>query len=297
MKKIKISEKFFMANRKSGLGRGYDALFTDNSTETIEGNIQTLSLSEISPNKDQPRKVFRDDELHELADSIAKIGLIQPIVVRPGITGGYIIVAGERRWRACRIAGLTEVPVIVKSLTDDEAAVIALVENLQREDLNPIEAAMGYKKLMDDFNITQDEASERVGKSRSSIANTVRLLNLPDDVKNLVSDGLLQAGAARALLGLTDGEKIVRCAKIVIDNDMSVRETEALVRSENIKSSQPPRRMKPLHKDIFFSEVELAIRDKTGRDCSVKEGKKGGKLVIEFFDKEDLAKLAKMLED
>lgn len=286
-----------MASRKSGLGRGYDALFTDNSTENNEGGVRTLPIGEISPNPDQPRKTFSEDELNELAESITKIGLIQPILVRPGITGGYVIVAGERRWRASRLAGLNEVPVIIKALTDDEAAVIALVENLQREDLNPVEEALGYRKLMDDYGLTQEETAEKIGKGRSSVANTVRLLNLPESVRDLVSEGRLAAGSARALLGLTDTAKMLRCAEKVIENGLNTRETEALVKKENSVSAKPPRNVKPLHKDKYFTEVELALRRQLGREIDVKEGKKGGKLVIEYFDKEDLAKLARMLED
>lgn len=196
---------------------------------------------DIEPNRDQPRKVFDEDALAELADSIAKHGVIQPLLVRPMPDGSYQLVAGERRWRASRMAGLTEVPVVIKELSDDEAMALALIENLQREDLNAIEEAQGIKSLMDTLSLTQDEAAERVGKSRPAIANALRLLKLPDSVIALVSDGKLSPGHARALLGFRDEQDIIETADIVIEKGLTVRDVEKLVKKE-IKS---PRRRSP----------------------------------------------------
>ena len=194
-----------MAAKKGGLGRGLDALFADNSIEEIASTSAVkLKIMDIEPNRDQPRKIFDEDALAELADSIAKHGVIQPLLVRPMPDGSYQLVAGERRWRASRMAGLTEVPVVIKELSDDEAMALALIENLQREDLNAIEEAQGIKALMDTLSLTQDEAAERVGKSRPAVANALRLLKLPDSVIALVSDGKLSPGHARALLGFKD---------------------------------------------------------------------------------------------
>ncbi|MFR2990653.1 MAG: ParB/RepB/Spo0J family partition protein [Acutalibacteraceae bacterium] len=188
-----------MAAKKGGLGRGLDALFADNSIEEIASTSAVkLKIMDIEPNRDQPRKIFDEDALAELADSIAKHGVIQPLLVRPMPDGSYQLVAGERRWRASRMAGLTEVPVVIKELSDDEAMALALIENLQREDLNAIEEAQGIKALMDTLSLTQDEAAERVGKSRPAVANALRLLKLPDSVIALVSDGKLSPGHARA---------------------------------------------------------------------------------------------------
>ena len=199
-----------MAAKKGGLGRGLDALFADNSIEEIASTSAVkLKIMDIEPNRDQPRKIFDEDALAELADSIAKHGVIQPLLVRPMPDGSYQLVAGERRWRASRMAGLTEVPVVIKELSDDEAMALALIENLQREDLNAIEEAQGIKALMDTLSLTQDEAAERVGKSRPAVANALRLLKLPDSVIALVSDGKLSPGHARALLGFKDEQDII----------------------------------------------------------------------------------------
>ena len=214
-----------MAAKKGGLGRGLDALFADNSIEEISSTgAVKLKTMDIEPNRDQPRKIFDEDALAELADSIAKHGVIQPLLVRPMPDGSYQLVAGERRWRASRMAGLTEVPVVIKELSDDEAMALALIENLQREDLNAIEEAQGIKSLMDTLSLTQDEAAERVGKSRPAIANALRLLKLPDSVIALVSDGKLSPGHARALLGFRDEQDIIETADIVIERGLTVRD-------------------------------------------------------------------------
>ena len=191
-----------MAVKKGGLGRGLDSLFNENATE--ENGVLKLNLNDIEPNREQPRKTFDDDAVSELADSIAQHGLIQPIVVTPLSNGRYSIVAGERRWRACRMAGLQEVPVIVKEATKQELMEIALIENLQREDLNPVEEAFGYRSLIESFGLTQEEVATRMGKSRSAVTNALRLLNLNEDELDALKNGLITAGHARCLIGIED---------------------------------------------------------------------------------------------
>lgn len=285
-----------MAPKNRGLGRGLDALLFDNSLDGEESaSVSSLAIGEIEPNREQPRQNFDEEALNELASSIAEHGVLQPLIVRPTPDGGYQLVAGERRWRAARIAGLTEVPVIVKTLTDSEVSVIALIENLQRENLNPMEEAEGIQKLIDEFDFTQEQAAQKLGKSRSALTNTLRLMSLPEKVRDLVSDDFLSQGHARALLGINDKSKICDAADTVISKHLSVRETEKLVKSINSQSVPGSTR---IHKrDPFFSEVELSISSSSGRKVSVKEGKKGGKIEIEFFDKEDLQKIANLFED
>lgn len=285
-----------MAPKNRGLGRGLDALLFDNSLDGEESaSVSSLSIGEIEPNRDQPRQNFDEEALNELASSIAEHGVLQPLIVRPMPDGGYQLVAGERRWRAARIAGLTEVPVIVKTLTDSEVSVIALIENLQRENLNPMEEAEGIQKLIDEFDFTQEQAAQKLGKSRSALTNTLRLMSLPEKVRDLVSDDFLSQGHARALLGINDKSKICDAADTVISKHLSVRETEKLVKS--INSQSVPRSTRIHKRDPFFSEVELSISSSSGRKVSVKESKKGGKIEIEFFDKEDLQKIANLFED
>ncbi len=285
-----------MAAKKGGLGRGLDALFADNSIEEIASTSAVkLKIMDIEPNRDQPRKIFDEDALAELADSIAKHGVIQPLLVRPMPDGSYQLVAGERRWRASRMAGLTEVPVVIKELSDDEAMALALIENLQREDLNAIEEAQGIKALMDTLSLTQDEAAERVGKSRPAVANALRLLKLPDSVIALVSDGKLSPGHARALLGFKDEQDIIETADLIIEKELTVRDVEKLVKKRN----KEPKAEKPAaRRASYYDEVELALTDFLGRKVKVgtKPGKESGVLEIDFFDKDDLTRLADALK-
>lgn len=285
-----------MAAKKGGLGRGLDALFADNSIEEIASTSAVkLKIMDIEPNRDQPRKIFDEDALAELADSIAKHGVIQPLLVRPMPDGSYQLVAGERRWRASRMAGLTEVPVVIKELSDDEAMALALIENLQREDLNAIEEAQGIKALMDTLSLTQDEAAERVGKSRPAVANALRLLKLPDSVIALVSDGKLSPGHARALLGFKDEQDIIETANLIIEKGLTVRDVEKLVKKRN----KEPKAEKPAtRRASYYDEVELALTDFLGRKVKVgtKPGKESGVLEIDFFDKDDLTRLADALK-
>lgn len=285
-----------MAAKKGGLGRGLDALFADNSIEEIASTSAVkLKIMDIEPNRDQPRKIFDEDALAELAGSIAKHGVIQPLLVRPMPDGSYQLVAGERRWRASRMAGLTEVPVVIKELSDDEAMALALIENLQREDLNAIEEAQGIKALMDTLSLTQDEAAERVGKSRPAVANALRLLKLPDSVIALVSDGKLSPGHARALLGFKDEQDIIETADLIIEKGLTVRDVEKLVKKRN----KEPKAEKPAaRRASYYDEVELALTDFLGRKVKVgtKPGKESGVLEIDFFDKDDLTRLADALK-
>ena len=285
-----------MAAKKGGLGRGLDALFADNSIEEIASTSAVkLKIMDIEPNRDQPRKIFDEDALAELADSIAKHGVIQPLLVRPMPDGSYQLVAGERRWRASRMAGLTEVPVVIKELSDDEAMALALIENLQREDLNAIEEAQGIKALMDTLSLTQDEAAERVGKSRPAVANALRLRKLPDSVIALVSDGKLSPGHARALLGFKDEQDIIETADLIIEKGLTVRDVEKLVKKRN----KEPKAEKPAaRRASYYDEVELALTDFLGRKVKVgtKPGKESGVLEIDFFDKDDLTRLADALK-
>ena len=285
-----------MAAKKGGLGRGLDALFADNSIEEIASTSAVkLKIMDIEPNRDQPRKIFDEDALAELADSIAKHGVIQPLLVRPMPDGSYQLVAGERRWRASRMAGLTEVPVVIKELSDDEAMAIALIENLQREDLNAIEEEQGIKALMDTLSLTQDKAAERVGKSRPAVANALRLLKLPDSVIALVSDGKLSPGHARALLGFKDEQDIIETADLIIEKGLTVRDVEKIVKKRN----KEPKAEKPAaRRASYYDEVELALTDFLGRKVKVgtKPGKESGVLEIDFFDKDDLTRLADALK-
>lgn len=282
-----------MAIKKSGLGKGLDSIFAENDTEERDSVI-VLRIGEIEPNRDQPRREFDDKTLAELADSIAQHGILQPILVRPLFGGGYQIVAGERRWRAARMAGVSEIPVMVRDLTDGQVMELALIENLQREDLTPLEEALGYQTLLDTYGLTQEQVSKTVGKSRPSITNALRLLQLPKAVQDLLSQGQITAGHARALLGLSDPQVMTELASRVAQQQISVRELERMVRKLNQeaqekKPSPAPRRLP------YFQEVELALHDHLGRKVQVSGTEKKGVLQIEFYGEEDLSELIRSL--
>ena len=284
-----------MAPKKGGLGRGINSLLSDNSLEeNMSSQAIKLNILDIEPNKEQARKQFDEAALSELADSIAQHGVLQPLLVRPIFGGGYQLIAGERRWRASRIAGLTQVPVIIKELSDDEAAVISLIENLQREDLNPVEEALGFASLIKDFDLTQEEAAKRVGKSRPVVANALRLLKLPEKVLDYVRENKLSAGHARAIAAIDDEKTALLAAEAVIEKGLSVRETERMVKALTAeKKTKKPSKSR----HSFFDEVELSLNNSLGRKAKVitKEGKEGGTLEIAFFDKDDLARIANRL--
>ena len=278
--------------KKAGLGKGLDALFIDNSTE--ENGDKLVNINDIEPNRDQPRKFFDDEALKELADSISMHGIIQPLLVRPLSDGGYQLIAGERRWRASRMAGLTQVPVVVREMTDMEAMELALIENLQREDLNPIEEAEGYKLLMDTYSFTQEQAAEKVGKSRPAVANAMRLLVLPQEVLDMVKQGIISSGHARTLIPLSDDSLIIKLAEEISQKELSVRETERIVKTLLKPKNEIVKKKKK--RDSYFDECEIAIREELGRmaKINVSKGNKGT-IELEFFSKEDLQSILEAL--
>lgn len=277
-----------MAKRQGGLGKGLDAIFIDNSVSSDSTSF--LPVSEISPDRSQPRKIFSDESLAELADSIREHGVLQPILVRPDSAGSYKIVAGERRWRASRLAGLDRIPVIIKEMSDSDAYSVALVENLQREDLNPVEEAEGYKQLADSQGWTQEQIASRVGKSRPAVANAMRLLTLPDSVLSLLRDGKITAGHARAILGIPEDSVKQQVAELVAEKDLSVREAERLSR---IRSPRQPKKGSPV--DPVAGEVELALKDALGVNVKVKYSGGKGTLSLDFYSKEQLFDFANKL--
>lgn len=275
--------------KKRGLGRGLEALFNENSAEeNFELNSDKLALSKIDINPEQPRKTFDETALNELAESIKEKGVLQPLLVRP-VKNRYQLVAGERRFRAAHIAKLKEVPVIIKDLSDKDSMEIALIENLQREDLNAVEEAQGIKLLMDKYSLTQEEVAGKLSKSRPAVANSIRLLNLSDKILSQLKDGLLSAGHARALLSIEDQAKREEIADLIIKNNLSVRETEKLVKKKPVRSRKKSTRAN------FYDEAELALKDVLGRKVNIKKKKNGGTLEIEFFNKDDLEKIIKLL--
>lgn len=284
-----------MAAKQRGLGRGLDSLFEQNTVDEQE-KVVSLRLTEIVPNREQPRKQFDEEGISELAASIAQHGLLQPLTVRPLADGTYQLVAGERRWRASRLAGLDEVPVIVREMNDREAAEIALIENLQREDLNPMEEAVGLSTLMETYGLTQEETAKAVSKSRPAVTNALRLLHLPAAVRDLVGSGQLSAGHARAILSFADEEQQVAAAKAAVENGWSVREVERQAkkaRTAREVSRETP--AKGFARDSFFDEVELALTEHLGRRVKVSASGGKGTLQLEFYDKEDLQALANRL--
>lgn len=284
-----------MAAKQRGLGRGLDSLFEQNTVDEQE-KVVSLRLTEIVPNREQPRKQFDEEGISELAASIAQHGLLQPLTVRPLADGTYQLVAGERRWRASRLAGLDEVPVIVREMNDREAAEIALIENLQREDLNPMEEAVGLSTLMETYGLTQEETAKAVSKSRPAVTNALRLLHLPGAVRDLVGSGQLSAGHARAILSFADEKQQVAAAKAAVENGWSVREVERQAkkaRTAREVSRETP--AKGFARDSFFDEVELALTEHLGRRVKVSASGGKGTLQLEFYDKEDLQALANRL--
>ena len=284
-------------SKTGGLGKGLDALFVDNDTND-SGNVM-LRLSSIEPNKNQPRKQFDQQALNELADSIRQHGVIQPLLVRPLSNGMYQIVAGERRWRASRRVGLREVPVVIRDMSDSEAMEIALIENLQRKDLNAIEEALGYQQLIEKYNMTQEQVAEKVGKSRPAVANTLRLLHLPNQVIDMVKLGDVTAGHARALLKLDDEDEILDIAQKIKLGRYSVRDVEKITsdkKIQNEKQIQNTNKNTPIWTDNFFREMELALTSQLGRKIKIDFSEKNnGTLHLSFYSKEDLSEIAQKL--
>ena len=277
--------------KSRGLGRGLDTLFVEQTGFSGEDSgISTIRLSEIEPNLSQPRKEFEETALNELADSIAAHGVLQPLLVRPMKNGMYQIVAGERRWRAARIAGISEVPALIRELSDEETDQVALIENLQREDLNAVETAEGYKRLMDKYGMTQEQLSEAVGKSRPAVANTLRILNLPEEVLPLVSAGKLSAGHAKAILSAPENKR-VELAKAIVSGELSVREAEKMAAKlgKEVKLTQPKQAKEKFPKDKFYREMQVAMTEELGRPFKITETEKGGTIELPFYNKEELA--------
>lgn len=279
-----------MAKKASGLGKGLGALMLENNVDDMV-STSTLNINEIIPNKEQPRKTFDRTALEELADSIRQHGVLQPLLVRPLPNGAYQLVAGERRWRASRLAELKEVPVIIKELTDTEAMEIAIIENLQREDLNPIEEAEGLQTLIDKCGFTQEEVATSVGKSRPAITNALRLLKLPEDVREMTKKGDISAGHARALLSFDSPALMQEVAAKIVSDKLTVRDVEKLAkRPKTAETKKAPRR-----RDSIYDEVELSLTEALGRKVKVYNGRSKGTLEIEFYSADDLKNIANII--
>ena len=283
-----------MAKKIGGLGKGLSAIFVENDTEEKD-EVVNLKISQIEPNRAQPRRSFDEDALSDLANSITQYGVLQPILVRPMLHGGYQIVAGERRYRASRLAGLKEIPAIIRELTDAETMQIALIENLQRRDLSPLEEAKGYRTLIDQYGFSQEDVAKTVGKSRPAVANTLRLLNLPESVKPLVEQGKLTPGHARALLALEDDKQIATAAEKMAVAGLSVRQAEKLVKS--IKAEQKPLKKRQTRVPVIYKECEMALAEALGTKVTVIPSKNPaqGTLCVEFYGEEELIRLTKKL--
>ncbi|MBO5047842.1 MAG: ParB/RepB/Spo0J family partition protein [Clostridia bacterium] len=282
-----------MAQKKKGLGRGLDDIFLDNHTpETADDGITMVRIGDVEPNAEQPRKNFDATELEALAESIGMYGMIQPITVRAVESGMYQIVTGERRWRAARMAGLSEVPVIIIVADDKKAAEMALVENIQRSDLNPIEEALGYAALIEEYGLTQEETAKRIGKSRSAITNALRLLNLPEAVRKMVEEDELSTGHAKVLLGLNNQDRMEELANQIIIRDLSVRDTEKLVKMMN----EPPKAEPEVIRDVDHTRaLEVLVQKTLGRTVKISEKGKNHSITIGYSDNEDLETLLKLL--
>lgn len=285
--------------KKKALGQGLDALFIDNGSED-RGGANTLRMSDIEPNKEQPRRHFDDAAIAELADSIRQHGLIQPIIVRP-MGAGYQIVAGERRWRACRMLGMSEIPAIIKDFTDPETAQIALIENIQREDLNPIEEAAAFRSLMDEYSMTQEELSKAVGRSRSAIANSVRLLNLPEEIIEMLRKRELSAGQAKAISAAETEEEMIAIAKDAAAGKITVRGIEKLLSKKPAAESGAPEKNKDAEKEQrrnmnFLTEMQLSLENHLQRKVKISssDGEKGS-ITIDFYTKDELSEIADKL--
>ena len=297
-----------MPIKKKGLGKGLDSLIPDNksmksvtSEKTVESKedaaaksgVQVMKINEVEPNRDQPRKNFDEDALLELSDSIKQFGVLQPLLVRKR-KDYYEIIAGERRWRAAKLAGVKEVPVIEKEYTDQEILEIGLIENIQRENLNPIEEAIAYKRLLEEFNLKQDEVAERVSKSRTAVTNSMRLLKLSDKVQQMIIDDMISTGHARALLAIDDPELQYTLANKIFDEKLSVRETEKLVKE--IKNPKKPKEKKPVANSFIYQDVEEKMKSVFGTKVSIaSKGKGKGKIEIEYYSDDELEHLFDMM--
>ena len=280
--------------RTNRLGRGLSALIPDISTEIDKKDIITIDLKNIHPNQDQPRRVFDEEKIKILSESIKNYGVLQPIVLKPDDKGKYMIIAGERRYRASKLARKRDIPAVIKDIPMKDIMEIALIENLQREELNPIEEALAYRSLIKNYEVTQEEISEAVGKSRPHITNTLRLLNLPKQIMDMIDQGHITAGHGKALLRVTNESLQLELANKVIAEELSVRATEALAKKiceENIK--EMPKKTK--EKDVFIVDVEEKLRNIFGTKVNISKGKKKGKIEIEYYNEDDLNNIVSML--
>ncbi len=282
-----------MAANKRGMGKGLGALLGEDFSMETPASLSTLPLSQIENCAGQPRRVFDPEKLEELAESIREHGIIQPLTVRKLASGYYQIIAGERRWRAARLAGLSEVPVNIIEADDRKAMELAMIENLQREDLNPMEEAEGYRSLIEQYDMTQEEAAARVGKSRSAVANAMRLLQLSQDIRLLVENEDLSAGHARALLPLSPALQ-AEAVKTILANGLSVRQTEQLVKRLQDKAEKPEKKKDPNAVD-YVAEAERELSNRIGRACHIAHGKKKGRIEIEYYGVDDLNELLEAL--
>lgn len=297
-----------MAVKKSGLGKGLDSLIKDNSSakktavantssenkvEEMKSGEQMMKINMVEPNRDQPRKKFEEDALLELADSIKQFGVLQPLLVRKR-KDYYEIIAGERRWRAAKMAGVKEVPVIIKDYTEQEIVEIGLIENIQRENLNPIEEAMAFKKLLEEFNLKQDEVAERVSKSRTAVTNSMRLLKLDERVQEMIVDDMISTGHARALLAIDDKEQQYDLANKIFDEKLSVRETEKLVKE--IKNPKKPKMKKKVENEFVYTDLENRMKEVMGTKVNISsKGNGKGKIEIEYYSDDELERMFEMI--
>lgn len=297
-----------MAVKKSGLGKGLDSLIKDNSSakktaaantssenkaEEMKSGEQMMKINMVEPNRDQPRKKFEEDALLELADSIKQFGVLQPLLVRKR-KDYYEIIAGERRWRAAKMAGVKEVPVIIKNYTEQEIVEIGLIENIQRENLNPIEEAMAFKKLLEEFNLKQDEVAERVSKSRTAVTNSMRLLKLDERVQEMIVDDMISTGHARALLAIDDKEQQYDLANKIFDEKLSVRETEKLVKE--IKNPKKPKMKKKVENEFVYADLENRMKEVMGTKVNISsKGNGKGKIEIEYYSDDELERMFEMI--
>ena len=297
-----------MAVKKSGLGKGLDSLIKDNSSakktaaantssenkaEEMKSGEQMMKINMVEPNRDQPRKKFEEDALLELADSIKQFGVLQPLLVRKR-KDYYEIIAGQRRWRAAKMAGVKEVPVIIKDYTEQEIVEIGLIENIQRENLNPIEEAMAFKKLLEEFNLKQDEVAERVSKSRTAVTNSMRLLKLDERVQEMIVDDMISTGHARALLAIDDKEQQYDLANKIFDEKLSVRETEKLVKE--IKNPKKPKMKKKVENEFVYTDLENRMKEVMGTKVNISsKGNGKGKIEIEYYSDDELERMFEMI--
>ena len=285
-----------MAPKEKGMGKGLGALLGDDFSADFSAPASTLPVSQIESCRNQPRKNFDQEKLEELAESIRQHGVIQPLTVRKLSSGYYQIIAGERRWRAARLADLEEIPAVIIEADDRKAMELAMIENLQREDLNPMEEAEGYRALVENYGMTQEQAAQRVGKSRSAVANALRLLDLEENLKVLVEDGNLSAGHARAILPLSSALRI-QAVKTIMQSSLSVRQTEQLVKRLLAKEQEPEEPVKKALPEVdYVAEAERSLSSCLGRACRISRGRKKGKIEIEYYDMDDLNDLLEALE-